>query len=366
MRYFITILVLAISTFAYAQDSYKKVNMSSERVLTVSQGYFDEVHEHKELERIGSVIINTKTRKIERILTDDELAEESRIAPDVVTRWLSPDPLAAKFPYASPYNSFGNNPVLYVDSDGRENMIYIVFLPGDKTTLSLEDMKKVASETQNYYQATLGIDVKVQIFDQKNNGQFEIKHMDASDAVVVIGDRTKVADFSSALLSKDDNFQKEISIFKNRSDPEDNPESSQNTHLLDNSEMGKVIMVDGNLLGNNAISAAAAGGKIEEAKFLIIHGSGHNASINHEGNDESLGQYISQWSFMASAQSIYDEKVGKYGEGWNLDDYLYSDESKSLIPLLKAKFSANCAYDNYCTNYNESIQNNSSKKGTSK
>jgi RHS repeat-associated protein len=35
-------------------------------------------------------------------------------------RWLSLDPLAKKYPSWSPYNSMGDNPIVYVDEDGRD------------------------------------------------------------------------------------------------------------------------------------------------------------------------------------------------------------------------------------------------------
>jgi hypothetical protein len=35
------------------------------------------------------------------------------------SRWLTQDPLAQKYYPHSPYSFSGNNPVLYVDSDGR-------------------------------------------------------------------------------------------------------------------------------------------------------------------------------------------------------------------------------------------------------
>jgi hypothetical protein len=57
---------------------------------------------------------------------------------------------------------------------------------------------------------------------------------------------------------------------------------------------------------------------------------------------------------MASGQSIYDEKEG--GNGWTLNQYLNSDESKKLIPLIKAKFSSQCGVDNYCNRYNEDLK----------
>ena len=44
--------------------------------------------------------------------------------PRAVVRWR-PDPLTAKYQHISPYAAFGNNPILYVDIDGKE--IWIAF-----------------------------------------------------------------------------------------------------------------------------------------------------------------------------------------------------------------------------------------------
>ena len=40
-----------------------------------------------------------------------------------VGRWLSTDPHAAKYPSFSPYNAFANNPLIFVDVDGRDIVI---------------------------------------------------------------------------------------------------------------------------------------------------------------------------------------------------------------------------------------------------
>jgi RHS repeat-associated protein len=44
----------------------------------------------------------------------------ARINDPRLGRWLSLDPLAAKYPSMSPYCSMGNNPIVMVDPDGRE------------------------------------------------------------------------------------------------------------------------------------------------------------------------------------------------------------------------------------------------------
>ena len=43
-----------------------------------------------------------------------------RVKPEVTSRWFSPDPLAEKYLYLSPYVFVADNPIRYMDPDGRE------------------------------------------------------------------------------------------------------------------------------------------------------------------------------------------------------------------------------------------------------
>lgn len=48
-----------------------------------------------------------------------------RIYDPRVSRWLSVDPKASKFPYESPYVYVSNNPLIYTDPDGEEKIIVV-------------------------------------------------------------------------------------------------------------------------------------------------------------------------------------------------------------------------------------------------
>ncbi|MFT5336511.1 MAG: RHS repeat-associated protein [Luteibaculaceae bacterium] len=52
--------------------------------------------------------------------TGNSLDFGARIYDPRVFRWLSVDPLAAKYPGMSPYNFAANNPIFYIDPDGNE------------------------------------------------------------------------------------------------------------------------------------------------------------------------------------------------------------------------------------------------------
>ena len=116
-------LIISLSFLAcsvQAQDIFKKHGFEKEP-LTLSKGRYEEVFTNKEIVQIGSVLLNTKTNKVIKFL--DEETEETSFKAEHSSRWLSPDPLAEKYPWISPYAFCFNNPVKYIDPDGRDAML---------------------------------------------------------------------------------------------------------------------------------------------------------------------------------------------------------------------------------------------------
>lgn len=70
----------------------------------------------------------------------------ARIYDSRLGRWLSVDPLAAKYPFASPYNFTLNNPILFIDPDGRE------------VTISGTDVEETKTKLQTVTSLKLSID----------------------------------------------------------------------------------------------------------------------------------------------------------------------------------------------------------------
>ncbi len=65
----------------------------------------------------------------------------ARIYDPRLGRWMSLDPLAPKYPGMTPYNFVANNPVKFVDLDGRD--IYSIDEKGNKTKITVENYKSV-------------------------------------------------------------------------------------------------------------------------------------------------------------------------------------------------------------------------------
>ena len=102
------LLTLSLSAFSQTND-----------VATLSKGRYIEVFENDTLQRIGSVMFNTVSNKIEYFIEEsDSVVKQSTES----SRWMSMDPLAHKYPNMSPYVFCSDNPIYYIDPDGRENI----------------------------------------------------------------------------------------------------------------------------------------------------------------------------------------------------------------------------------------------------
>lgn len=96
--------------------SIKNAAPEDKRYSTLSGGLFEEVKVKKQFEQYGQFTLDTKQKKIIKLV--DSTNFKFLIDP-VVFAW-SVDPLAHKYPSWSPYVAFADNPIIYVDKDGRE------------------------------------------------------------------------------------------------------------------------------------------------------------------------------------------------------------------------------------------------------
>lgn len=60
---------------------------------------------------IGSALFDRKNAKIIGIVEYDTLYSEADMKPYIISRWISPDPLAEEYSSWSPYNYVANNPI---------------------------------------------------------------------------------------------------------------------------------------------------------------------------------------------------------------------------------------------------------------
>ena len=89
------------------------------KIATLSKGKYLEVHDIDSIISIGSVRFNRKSREIVELREIDLSDPDAQPYLDTAGRWFSPDPLSEEFSSWTPYNFAFNNPLKFVDPDGR-------------------------------------------------------------------------------------------------------------------------------------------------------------------------------------------------------------------------------------------------------
>lgn len=68
---------------------------------------------------------------------------DARIYDSRLGRWLSVDPLTKKYPSENPYLYTGGNPILYVDKDGRDKILYFQVINLDGTVITVATKRTI-------------------------------------------------------------------------------------------------------------------------------------------------------------------------------------------------------------------------------
>ncbi len=102
-------------------NPFASIGQKPKGYLTLSNGYYDENFVNDTLRRIGSVVFNTVTNKIEHFIENNETVYGTDLErPSENSRFLSVDPIASKYPMLTPYQYASDRPIDGKDLDGKE------------------------------------------------------------------------------------------------------------------------------------------------------------------------------------------------------------------------------------------------------
>jgi hypothetical protein len=306
--------------------SYRNYNRS----YSLSNGLFEEVNTTKPKEQYFNTVFDTKTKRIVEFNKTQPLYNKYDFDPVLFA--LSIDPLAAKMPYYSPYSAFGNNPILYVDNDGRENIVYLVYLPSKDSKITKQDAQDMANQANANFK-NLGLNTRVVVVD--NSKQFDAGKIDKTDAVAAIGTASNVKSY----ITKQGGGE-----FLNGWTGGDEPERSQNEKQFDSKGEvksyggGKFIAIDGNAV--ESYGAANGWAKTEAGGQIINHGAGHNSDADLKLGHNETGIMMDGRDRQYSA-----DKSDK-----NYSAITSKGKNTNFISHIRQRFGTGQAKDNYLKN----------------
>ncbi|MBA3899876.1 MAG: hypothetical protein H0X62_06640 [Bacteroidetes bacterium] len=271
----------------------------------------------------------------------------ARIYDPRIGKWLSVDPLQTKYPSLSPYHSFGNSPIVVVDKDGKENVIYLVDLrlqdpklsKADRATIT-KNLNEIANAANSGFKDK-GLNQRVVVISPSQIPTAD--KLDKSDVLATIGTQSQLKQFDDARSNN--------SGSKNSGDYDlvgvGGMGSERSTIIgMYGGDEGNRIALNTDAIGSDAKKLGI--GEIEYSAWLIQHGSGHNAGISHSDDLEpKLPTSGEPRDLMTSGEKAIGNPSAWRGYKDNVNSTL-----KSLFT--KSKFTEKPAKDKI---YNKKIDN---------
>jgi RHS repeat-associated protein len=215
----------------------------------------------------------------------------ARILDTRLGRWLSVDPLQSKYPSLSCYQAMNNSPILFLDADGKENIIYLIVLPSAMKSnggqFTITDLNKMVQQVNENFR-NLGLETRMAVFNKTiSENRFDVTKIAKTDAVTVIGSASKVQEY---IKQKDAHAGKWLE--KENWTETEQPEKSQNPTNGRKGVDDKWIAINSDFIGKNSNADLKKGvnssfpeylplTKAQYASTSITHGLGHNAGMQH-------------------------------------------------------------------------------------
>ncbi|PZR04058.1 MAG: hypothetical protein DI539_25820, partial [Flavobacterium psychrophilum] len=253
-------------------------------------------------------------------------------------RWTAPDPYADKYEMSSPYSYTFNNPLLFIDPTGKENIIYLIT---DEANLSRAI--SVAKFANAFYQG-LQLNTTVVVVLETKDLKFDPSNMDANDNWAVIGtNRKKIAERAKELTTENKYYHELDDWISESGEPE---VSASNGEV----DKNRGIVIDYNDGFSKTYPDVAAA-------ITLMHGAAHSSSeIEKTKGLERLlsGKWVENRGHTTSGISAPGNNL-RYAVMWEIKNgdfsvILKASVNEEFIKGTQERYGTEKAKDNYWKN----------------
>ncbi|HYC83577.1 MAG TPA: RHS repeat-associated core domain-containing protein, partial [Chryseosolibacter sp.] len=341
------------------QKGYLYIYLSNEQPVRTNV-YFDDlklVH-HTGVEQVedyypfGLTFNSTRTGEVLNSFTFGGKESQSELAlgwidfgarmysPDL-GRWASIDPHSSRYEITTPYNYAFNNPMLFVDPTGMDNIIYILVADG----MDKEKAQQIV-KTTNAILEKLGLSTRAQIFEGDN---FDDSNLDKTDNWVVIGeDRKKIDEKVQSIttIRAADDVTTVLADFTADWAAQNDP---SNPEISDRHDMAKGVAVD-HKTGNVGTHPTNSNPDPYSGTALsILHGAGHSAASFMKAELDNDGHTAS--GVMSNGNNL----IKAFRSGGV--DGIIDQENSAYINAMNARYGTKSPRDNYQENKRKREEN---------
>ena len=248
-------------------------------------------------------------------------------------RWHTPDAHESNYPSHSSYHFAYNNPNLFVDPDGNDNVIYLVAM----SSAQGECLQEVADHINVFFSSMENVKTKAVVFNTIGEGsdaEYDPRGIDKTDATIYIGSPEEIVNHLKSIYTDSEKYKNEIWEiwkFQNWEGDKYNPETTAQTYL-------------------KAIGISPKGAH------------SFDDSYNKDANDESKKEAIALFGFhgtyhiaTGSAEHEYDNSAfgsgnrikPKIQNGTSYNELGTNEDNKEQIEYFHSKYGNNDPKVNY-------------------